>query len=474
MTQDTKNEPTPFSVRLEQAAIGLGQLMSFYSYPTSWETLEVDENRSLWAAYTPDYEPTEPLRENISADLVIIGAGFTGVSTAYHVSQQQPEKRVVLVDAGTIANGASGRNGGMMLNWINGIADTSDEMTKLVYDFTHSGIEMIEGIIKRHNLDVSYRRDGCMEVLTAPDRADKVQAEVEHLNAIGIPVQFLAPEQIRAHIPLENVYGAFADSSEGQLNGAQYLRALRPVLQEQGVLIYENTPVLRVHEGETITLDTPHATITAKAVVLATNGYTGKLGYFRKSLFPLHSHVFATSPLTAEQREQVGWTGYAGYADDLDRISYSTMTREGHIVFGGGSNRSYAYLFNNRTAYPGTPQSAMGAFDEMQVTQQRYLPSAKGLPVAHRWTGTLGISLRRNASIGVMKGNIYYGVGYNGHGVTLGNLAGRVIADIYSGDDAQWRQHEWYNGNFAPIPLEPLRTIGYQLFTRLTGRSPRA
>jgi len=123
--------------------------------------------------------------------------------------------------------------------------------------------------------------------------------------------------------------------------------------------------------------------------------------------------------------------------------------------------------------YPGTPNSAMSAFEKMQETQTEYLPHAKGLPVSHRWTGTLAISLMRNCSIGVMNGNIYYGLGYSGHGVTLANLAGKVIVDIYSGDDEEWHKHEWYNATFKPIPLEPFRWIGYNLFTKLTGRSPR-
>jgi glycine/D-amino acid oxidase-like deaminating enzyme len=169
--------------------------------------------------------------------------------------------------------------------------------------------------------------------------------------------------------------------------------------------------------------------------------------------------------------QQVGWKHIAGYSDDLDRISYSSRTKEGHIVFGGGSNQSYAYLFNNRTAYPEAPRSA---FDKMQETQQQYLPTAKGLPVAHRWTGTLAISLKRNCSVGVMNGNIYYGLGYSGHGVVMANLAGKVIVDIYGKEDSEWRKHEWYNAPFAPIPLEPFRWIGYHGFTRLTGRSPRS
>jgi gamma-glutamylputrescine oxidase len=461
-----------FAARLEQLSLRMARSMAWWGYPVSWEKLEIDDNTSLWASYTPDYKAREGLKGNTTADFAIIGGGFTGVSAAYHFSQRYPEKRCIILEAKTLANGASGRNGGMMLNWINGIQDEGHEMTKRVYEFTNSGIDMIDSIIKRHNLEVSYRRDGSMQAFTNNQRAEEAHQWVEHLNSLGILLKFLSTSDIKPNIRLENVFGATVDYNEGQLNGAQYVRALRPILEAQGVEIYEQTPVLKVREGNEIVLTTPNGEVRAKAIVLAMNGYTGKLGYFRKGIFPLHSHVFATAPLSPEDMEkQVGWKNIAGYSDDLDRISYSSRTNEGHIVFGGGSNQSYAYRFNNRTAYPDAPRSA---FDKMQETQQQYLPSAKGLPVSHRWTGTLAISLKRNCSVGVMNGNIYYGLGYSGHGVVMANLAGKVIVDVYGKDDTEWRKHEWYNAPFAPIPLEPFRWIGYHGFTRLTGRSPRS
>jgi len=256
------------------------------------------------------------------------------------------------------------------------------------------------------------------------------------------------------------------------LNGAQFVRCLRPILEQQGVIIHENTPVLKIHEGSTITLTTPEGEIQAKAIVLGTNGYTGKLGYFRKAIFPLHSHVFATAPLSSDQLARIGWHQAAGYSDDLDRISYSSLSREGRIVFGGGSNDSYDYLFNNRTSYPGLSDKA---FRTMHSTMLKYLPTLRDVPITHKWAGTLAISFKRNCAMGVMGAhrNVYYALGYSGHGVVLANLAGKVLTDIYSGDDQQWRKLPFYHADFAPIPLEPFRWIGYQIFTRLTGRSPR-
>jgi glycine/D-amino acid oxidase-like deaminating enzyme len=382
---------------------------------------------------------------------------------------------VVLLEAKSLANGASGRNGGMMLNWVYGTGAMSAEMTARVYHATNQTIDSIEEIIKSHRLDVSYRRDGCFEVFTDEQRAIEAKEEVAYLNSIGVPVQFLSAEQVRQKISLNGIYGGLFDPNEGQLNGVQFIRGLRPVLEARGVQIYENTAVTKITEGATIDVTTANGSVQAKAIVLATNGYTGKLGYFRKSFFPLHSHVFATDPLSDEEAAKIGWHGTAGFSDDLNRISYATRTNEGHVVFGGGSNISYGYLFNNRTAFPGTPDSANGAFDDMHKTMGQYLTGSGQLRRTYRWTGTLAISLRRNCSIGVRgeHKNVYYALGYSGHGVTAANMAGKALTDIYSDADDQWRGMPFIQADFSPIPLEPFRWMGYQMMTRLTGRSPR-
>jgi gamma-glutamylputrescine oxidase len=454
--------------------------LAAYTWPVAGllpEKLEIDDNTSLWVRYTPDYQPGPPLKGDTTADLAIIGAGFTGVSTAYYFSRRYPEKRVVLLEAKSLANGASGRNGGMMLNWVTDpLSYATDEMTKRVYEATNEGIQQILSLIEQHNLEVSRRTDGTLHVYTDAQRAEAAHAQAEHQNTLGIPVRYLDAAELKATINLTGAHGAVLDPNAGQINGAQLVRGMRPVLVEQGIEIYEQTPVIKIREGREIELDTPNGTVRAKAIVLATNGYTGKLGYFRDALFPLHSHVFATGPLSQQQQQDIGWHRTVGYSDDYDRISYSVITREGHLVFGGGCNQSFAYLFNNRTAYPGTPDTAVPSFSKMEATMHDYLPETWSLPITHRWTGTLGITLRRNNLMGVRgeHRNVYYAVGYCGHGVTLANMAGRVLTDIYSGDDERWRGLPFYMPDYLRIPPEPFRWIGYQLFTRLTGKSPRA
>lgn len=442
---------------------------------TRIQQLDIDENRSLWTATAKPYTALPSLSGSVSADIAIIGGGFTGISAAYHLSRRFPQKHVVLLEAKAIANGASGRNGGQMLNWLAGVESRNPDLTRLIYATTKEGIDGIEQIIKRHGLDVRYHRRGCLEVFTSPERAEMAHARAEAMQRLGIGIRFLSSRELPAHLDAAGVHGAVIDPSEGHLHGVDYLRALRAVLLEQGVSIYENTPVLSVNEGPTITLGTPGGEVRANCIVLATNAYTARLGYFKYGYFPLHSHAIATEPLSEERQKQIGWGATSGFHDDLDRISYAGITNEGEIIFGGGSNASYAYLYGGRTSYPGTPGSASANFRAVQNRLEAYFPRSAGVKVAHQWTGTLCITMSRICSMGVMgeHRNVYYALGYSGHGVVLANVAGRVLCDIYSGSDEHWRKLPFYQKPLRGAPPEPFRWIGYQFYTRLTGRSPR-
>jgi gamma-glutamylputrescine oxidase len=439
-----------------------------------FSTPDIDSNRALWFAGPPD-EPRPALHHNISADVAIIGGGFTGISTAYHLSQRYPERRIVLLEARVLANGASGRNGGLVLNWVNGVDSQDPALTRRVYAATREGIDLIDALIRDNRLHVRRRKQGCAEILTDPRRADAAAARVERLRGWGIPLEFLSGPELRRRLRIEGAHGATFDPSEGQLNGVDLIRGLRPVLLSRGVEIYEETPVLSIEEGSTILLKTPRGEVRAKAIVLGTNGYTPRLGYFRRGIFPLHSHMIATGPLSPEEREALGWGELSGFSDDLDRISFGGLTPQDELTFGGGGNAAYSYLYGGRTQYPGSPGSAERHFQAIRRRLQQYFPKSEGLKIAWKWTGTLGITMSRVCSMGVRgeHRNVYYAVGYSGHGIVLANLAGKVLCDIYSGSDERWRDLPFYQKRLGGIPPDPLRWVGYQVYTKLTGRSPR-
>jgi glycine/D-amino acid oxidase-like deaminating enzyme len=239
------------------------------------------------------------------------------------------------------------------------------------------------------------------------------------------------------------------------------------------VAVHEATPVTRIEEGRTIRLTTPGGEVRAGAVVLATGAYTPRLGRFRDRLLPLHSLVVATAPLPDARWQALGWGGHDGFADDRDRITFGCRTAGGRLLFGGGANDAYAYSFG------GDPVLRGGARPEAFAALERRLaacfPAAADAPIAHRWSGPIDLTLDRVCSMGVRgtHRNVYFALGYSGHGLALAALAGRVLCDLYRGDHESWRALPFYQRRLPRLPPEPLRWLGYQLYTRFTGRSPR-
>jgi glycine/D-amino acid oxidase-like deaminating enzyme len=430
-----------------------------------------DENRACWLDEAPPYAPLPPLRDSATADVAVIGGGFTGVSTAWHLSRRFPQRRIVLLEARALANGASGRNGGQALNWINGVETDEPAYASRIYGVTCRGIDLIAELVDRYRLDAGFERRGCLEVYTSTRTAEAAHARVERLRRVGIPLEWLSAAASGVH----GAHGAVRDPTAGRVNGVALLRALRPTLLEQGVAVYEQTPVLAIDEGATIRLRTPHGEVRAAAIVLATNAYTPALGYFRHGILPLHSHVVATAPLSDAVWSALGWSAHHGFADDLDRIAYGCRTAGGRLVFGGGGNDAYTYQYRGDPVFVPTAPRGARAFAAIERHLSHYFPAAAHAPIAHRWTGTLAMTLDRVCSMGVRgeHRNVYYALGYSGHGVALAMLAGRVLCDLYGGDHDPWRDLPFYQKPLPRLPPEPLRWIGYQLYTRLTGRSPR-
>jgi len=428
-----------------------------------------DDNRACWLAEAQPYEPAPPLDRDETVDVAVIGGGLTGVSSAWHLSRRFPDRRITLLEARVLGNGASGRSGGQALTGINGIEPTEPAEIRRIYEVTRSGIDVIAEWVQRHGLDAGFSRRGCLEVYTLPRTAEAAHARVERWNRAGVPVEWL-PGSASG---IDGARGALRDPTCGRVNGAALLRGLRPVLVEQGVAVHERTPVVRIEEDRVIRLTTPGGVVRAGAVVLATNAYTPRLGYFRESVLPLHSHVIATSPLPAERWSALGWGAHDGFADDRDRITFGCRTAGGRLLFGGGSNDAYAYSYGGDPVYRAADPGR--AFSALESRLLACFPAAGALPIAHRWTGAIDLTLDRVCSMGVRGDhrNVYFALGFSGHGVSLAALAGRVLCDLYGGDHDSWRDLPFYQRRLPRLPPEPLRWLGYQLYTRLTGRSPR-
>lgn len=434
----------------------------------------LDQNCAVWVTESRDAgsdapRPVGRVAGPLSTDIAVIGGGLTGVSTAWHLRERHPDLGIALLEARALGNGASGRNGGQVLHGINGVDPDTPEALRRIHDVTQLGIDLAESLATRFAPAGTFRRQGCLEVYTDAQRAERAHARVEAWRAAGIAVEFLP-----AGAPgMQGVHGAVLDPLAGRLNGLALLQAMRSVLVDAGVAVYEDTPVRRVRPGAEVVVDTAGGEVRARAVVLATNAYTPALGFFTNGILPLHSHVLATAPLADETWSRIGWGDWDGFTDDMDRIAYACRTPGGRLLFGGGGNPAYSYRFG------GAPVIDVARGDRaerfMRGAMARYFPALADARVEHRWSGPLGITLDRVCSMGVggEHRNVYHALGYSGHGVALALLAGRVLADLWDGNHEAWRDVPFYQKRLYPIPPEPLRWLGYQAYTRVTGRSPR-
>jgi glycine/D-amino acid oxidase-like deaminating enzyme len=428
-----------------------------------------DENRSVWVAESEPPRAAPPLVGRLTTDVAIVGGGFTGVSTAWHLRRRRSGLGIALLEAVVLGHGASGRSGGQVLNWVNGVTPETPEAALRIHGATRSGIDLAEELAARYAPAGTFRRRGALEVYTDPRRAEAAAARVQALRGLGIPAEFVPARALG----VAGARGAVLDPLAGRLNGYALLQALRPALLAEGVVIHEHTRVLRVRTGGEIVLETREGEVRARSLVLATNAWTPTLGFFRRGLLPLHSHVVATEPLPDERWDRLGWDRFDGFTDDLDRIAYACRTPGGRLLFGGGGNPAYAYRFG------GAPVAAAREGDRaerfLRSALLRYFPDLGGVALAHRWSGVLDLTLDRVCSMGVRgpHRNVYHALGYSGHGVALALLAGRVLADLHEGNHEAWRGLPFYQKRLLPLPPEPLRWLGYQAYTRLTGRSPR-
>jgi glycine/D-amino acid oxidase-like deaminating enzyme len=428
-----------------------------------------DPNRSVWVVESPPPEPAPPLRGRLVTDVAIVGGGFTGVSTAWHLRRANPALGIALLEAGVLGQGASGRNGGQVLNWVNGVDPQTPEELRRIHGATRVGIDLAEQLASRYAPPGTFRRQGALTVYTDLRRAEAAAARVEALARAGIPAEFVPGSRLG----IRGAHGAVLDPLAGRLNGFALLQAMRPVLREDGVALHEGTLVRRVRTGREIVLETPEGEVRARALVLATNAYAPALGFFRLGLLPLHSHVLATEPLADADWERIGWGRWDGFTDDLDRIAYACRTPGGRLLFGGGGNAAYSYRLFGRPAPSARAEARATPF--MRGVLTRYFPGVAGAKLERRWAGPLALTLDRVCTMGVggRHRNVYHALGYSGHGVALGLLAGRVLADLFAGNHEAWRDQPFYQRRLTPFPPEPLLWLGYQVITRLTGKSPR-
>ncbi|TFH38064.1 MAG: FAD-dependent oxidoreductase [Anaerolineales bacterium] len=431
---------------------------------TPWlfpETLEFDENASLWAPAQPQKNP--PLAEDIEVDVAVIGGGFTGLSSAYHILARYPDKSVAILEARGVGHGASGRNGGMVLPMTSNeyMAVYSDDRThRRLYDLTVTNLDDLQEFVNAQKGDVDLHRNGAVLGIARESQVEQYKGYVQTAQALGRPIEFWDQARTKSELGIEVYFGSIFEPNAAEINPMKLVGVLKQAAESAGARIYEDSPVFEIQDGETIRLlvgESNH-TVTAKAIVIATNGYTSKVGYFKNSTLAIHTPMAATPTLPDSTFLDIGWKNRAGIFDSYTILYHLSRTHDNRILIGSGYVN---YFFNNGLMDRDDPTMLA---DLLQKELGRLYPRLAGMVFEHFWSGVLGFSLDFDPTVGVMGAhqNIYYGLCYAGHGVNLSTLFGKVIADCYAGEASRWEGMPFLNHRYIPLPPEPLKWLGVQ------------
>jgi len=378
---------------------------------------------SYYAASANPFARQPQLEGDVTADLVVVGGGYTGLSAALHAAEAGFS--VVLLEARRIGWGASGRNGGQMipgLRW--GTSDLLAELgatrTRDLLHLANSAADMVRGRIARHAIACDLTA-GHFTAAVKPAHRDSMARELDLLDKlVGYPgAHMVGPGEVGQYVAAQGYHGGLFDANGGHLHPLNYALGLAQAAMAAGVRIYEDSPVDTLDRTTPLVARTPHGTVTARMAVLATDTEIGALdaGQGRMTM-PVANYNVATVPL-GEERARALLPANAAVADSRFVLNYYRLSADHRLIFGGGER------------YTPTPPPDVAGF--VRPYMERVFPQLAGVPIEHAWGGLVGVSMNRLPRLG-RTGEVFHAHGWSGHGVLLTTLAGALIAEALSAD----------------------------------------
>ncbi|WP_327729004.1 FAD-binding oxidoreductase [Streptomyces sp. NBC_00487] len=420
---------------------------------------------SFWYARAGLPVPREPLAGDASADVVVVGGGYTGLWTAYYLKKAVPSLRVVVLEQKFCGYGASGRNGGWLYNGVAG----RDRYARLhgreaavrLQRAMNETVDEVVRVAREEGVEADIHRGGVLEVACTPAQLGRLKAFHEHEAAYGEDDRELyGARETAERIRVADAVGSTWTPHGARLNPVKLVTGLAAVVEGLGVTVHELTPVTEIRPGHAVT---PYGTVRAPYVLRCTEGFTANLKGQRRTWLPMNSSMIATEPLTAEQWATIGWEGRETLGDMAHAYMYAQRTADDRIALGG---RGVPYRFGSRTDNDGRTQTAtIEALYEILV---RFFPSLTGVKVDHAWSGVLGVPRDWCATVTLDRSTgLGWAGGYVGSGVATANLAARTLRDLVQRDSGQAGATEltslpWVNHRVRKWEPEPLRWVGVQ------------
>jgi glycine/D-amino acid oxidase-like deaminating enzyme len=423
---------------------------------------------SFWHATANDLlEPRPALPESMTCDVAIVGAGFTGLWTAYYLSWLDPSLRIVVLEREIAGFGASGRNGG----WCSALFPASlsvvarrssrDGAIRL-HRALHDTVVEVGRAAADEGIDAYYQRGGTVVLARSKAQLRRAKAEVDEAREWGFgpeDLRLLDESEARKQLDGTHVVGGTYTPHCAAIHPARLVRGLARAVEDRGVRLYEQTPVHSIEPGS---VATDAGRVRADVVVRATEAYTARFPGHRRVLAPVYSLMVVTDPLPESFWADAGLAEHQTFSDGRHLVVYGQRTHDGRIAFGG---RGAPYHFGS-TVRPGHDQEPR-VFAGLRKTLIELLPALRGVTFTHGWGGAIGMPRDWHASVGLERATgMAWAGGYVGDGVGTSNLAGRTLADLILDRETDLVDLPWVGHRSRQWEPEPLRWLGINVGLR--------
>lgn len=427
----------------------------------------------FWTSQPGAPDPGPALVEDIEADLVVLGGGFSGLWTAYLAAERMPGRRIVLLEADRVAAGASGRNGGFCAASLthglpNGQSRWPGQMPELVRQ-GQANLDAIVHTIQAEAIDCDLVTTGEMDVAVEPYQLDGLAELVELGRAVGVDLDLLDAEDARAVLDSPTYVGGVLDrTSVAMVDPARLAWGLADACRRRGVEIYEGSPVRSIDSTPSgLVITTDLAQVRSPAAALGTAAFPPVLRRLRWYVVPVYDSVLVTEPLTADQRSAIGWASRVGAADVGNQFHYYRMTEDGRILW-GGYDASYYGSVNPDFERRGEP------FARLSEHFRWTFPQLDGIRFSHAWAGPIDTCSRFSAFWGTAYGGrLAYSLGFTGLGVGASRFGANVMLDLLLQEETERTKLSMVRSKPLPFPPEPVRSLGIQVTRRAIDRADR-
>lgn len=427
-----------------------------------------DAQRSVFWLDRPERpEPLAPLVENIDADLVIVGGGFTGLWTALLANDVDPDKDIVLIERTRIGDGGTGRNGGFVAASLthgfgNGLSRWPEELSTLL-EFGQRNLEDIETFVKLNGIDCDFRRAGEIDVAVADHQVSELRESVQQMKDFGLDVEFLDQDAMRGRVDSPTyLAGLWDQHSVALVDPARLAWGLLETARRRGIRIYENTEITDFDdEHDRVVLHAGSQRITAAKAVIATNAFPSLISSVRHRVVPVYDYVLMTEPLTDSQWRAIGWADREGVSDSGNQFHYYRPTEDGRILWGG-----YDAVYHSGNGFGPQFENDDEAYQRLATHFLQTFPQLDGIRFTHAWGGAIDTCSRFTAFWGTeAAGKVAYVAGFTGLGVGSSRFAAQVTLDLLDDHDSTRTRLEMVRSKPLPFPPEPLRSLGIKWTT---------